>query len=77
MAKKIRSRLAEDLIAGLEEVRDHFAGKKTGVIVHRVTPSASAARKARLTLGLSRSKEDVIVSRQGKRDGRTPKKRGG
>ncbi len=56
MAKKVllkRSRLANDLFAGLDELRDFVAGKKTGVIVHRVIPSDTDARLARHKLGLS------------------------
>ena len=53
MAKKIKRRLADDLLQSLEEARDYFAGKKTGAIVHRVTPSRTDAREARHKLGLS------------------------
>jgi putative transcriptional regulator len=53
MAKKVKSRLAGDLRASLEELRDFVAGKKTGASVHRVTPSRTDAREARHKLGLS------------------------
>jgi putative transcriptional regulator len=53
MAKKVRSRLADDIRASLDELRDHIAGKKTGAIVHRITPSDTDARAARHKLGLS------------------------
>ncbi len=53
MAKKVKSRLASDIRASLDELRDFVAGKKTGVIVHRVVPSDSDAREARHKLGLS------------------------
>ena len=53
MAKKVKSRLADDLMASLDELRDFVAGKKTGAIVHRVTPSRTDAREARHKLGLS------------------------
>jgi putative transcriptional regulator len=53
MAKKVKSRLADDLRASLDELRDFVAGKKTGAIVHRVTPSYTDAREARHKLGLS------------------------
>ena len=53
MAKKVKSRLADDLRANLDELRDFVAGKKTGAIVHHVTPSHSDAREARHKLGLS------------------------
>jgi putative transcriptional regulator len=53
MAKKVKSRLADDLRASLDELRDFVAGKKTGAIVHRVTPSHTDAREARHKLGLS------------------------
>ena len=53
MAKKMKRRLADDLLESLKEARDYFAGKKTGAVVHRVTPSDSDAREARHKLGLS------------------------
>jgi putative transcriptional regulator len=53
MAKKVKSRLADDLMASLDELRDFVAGKKTGAIVHRVIPSHTDAREARHKLGLS------------------------
>jgi putative transcriptional regulator len=53
MAKKVKNRLADDLRASLDELRDLVAGKKTGAIVHRVTPSRTDAREARHKLGLS------------------------
>jgi hypothetical protein len=52
MAKKVNSRLADDLWAGLDELRDFVAGKKTSAIVHRASPSQSDARDARRKLGL-------------------------
>ena len=62
MAKKVKKhRLADDIRASLDELRDFVAGKKTGVIVHRVTPSDTDARLARHKLGLSqREFADVI-----------------
>jgi len=53
MAKKVRSRVADDLMAGLDELRDFIAGKKTNLIVHHVIPSDTDAREARHKLGLS------------------------
>jgi putative transcriptional regulator len=53
MAKKIKRRLADDILESLEEARDYFAGKKTGAVVHHVSPSRSDAREARHKLGLS------------------------
>jgi putative transcriptional regulator len=53
MAKKMKRRLADDLLESLNEARDYFAGKKTGAIVHHITPSQSDARVARHKLGLS------------------------
>ncbi len=53
MAKKVKSRLAVDIRASLNELRDFVAGKKTGVVVHRVIPSHTDAREARHKLGLS------------------------
>jgi putative transcriptional regulator len=53
MAKKMKRRLAGDLLESLNEARDYLAGKKTGAVVHRVVPSRSDAREARHKLGLS------------------------
>ncbi len=53
MAKKVKGRLAGDIRASLEELRDFVAGKKTGAIVHQVIPSQTDAREARHKLGLS------------------------
>jgi len=53
MAKKMKRRLADDLLESLKEARDYFAGKKTGAIVHHVNPSHTDAREARHKLGLS------------------------
>jgi putative transcriptional regulator len=55
MAKKVKNRLADDLRASFDELRDFIAGKKTGAIVHRVIPSHTDAREARHKLGLSQS----------------------
>jgi len=49
----MKRRLADDLLESLNEARDYFAGKKTGAIVHHITPSQSDARVARHKLGLS------------------------
>ena len=53
MATKVKSRLAGDIRASLDELRDFVAGKKTGAIVHRVRPQETDAREARVKLGLS------------------------
>lgn len=53
MAKKVKSRLADDIRASLDELRDFVAGKKTGAIIHRVVPRETDAREARHKLGLS------------------------
>jgi putative transcriptional regulator len=53
MAKKMKRRLADDLLESLNEARDYFAGKRTGAVVHRVFPRESDAREARLKLGLT------------------------
>lgn len=52
MAKKAKSRLVDDLRASMLEAIDFARGKKTGAIVHRVIPNRTAARGARLKLGL-------------------------
>ncbi len=68
MAKKVakpkkskRSRLADDLFAGLEELRDYVAGKPTNIIVHTVTPSDSDARLARHKLGLTQREFAAVI----------------
>ena len=61
MAKKVKSRLVDDIRASLDELRDFVAGKKTGAIVHRVTPSHSDAREARHKLGLSQREFAAII----------------
>ena len=61
MAKKVKSRLADDLWASLDELRDFVAGKKTGAIVHRVVPSHTDAREARHKLGLSQREFASLV----------------
>jgi putative transcriptional regulator len=61
MAKKVKSRLADDLRASLDEFRDFVAGKKTGAVVHRIFPSQSDAREARHKLGLSQREFASLV----------------
>jgi putative transcriptional regulator len=61
MAKKVKNRLADDLRASLDELRDFVAGKKTGAIVHRVIPSHTDAREARHKLGLSQREFASLV----------------
>ena len=61
MAKKMKRRLADDLLESLNEAHDYFAGKKTGAVVHRVTPSQSDAREARHKLGLSQREFASLV----------------
>jgi len=56
-----RSRLAEDLMAGLDELRDYIAGKPTKVIVHTVVPSDTDAREARHKLGLSQREFAAVI----------------
>jgi putative transcriptional regulator len=46
-------RLADDIRESLHEAIDHAAGKRTGAVVHKVSPRATDARDARLKLGLS------------------------
>lgn len=61
-AKKVkRSRLAEDLFASLDELRDFVAGKPTKVIVHTVVPSDTDARLARHKLGLSQREFAAVI----------------
>ena len=61
MAKKVKRRLADDLLESLEEARDYFAGKRTGAVVHRVFPRESDAREARMKLGLSQREFAAVI----------------
>lgn len=61
MAKKMKRRLADDLLESLEEARDYFAGKRRGAIVHRVYPRESDAREARHMLGLSQREFAAVI----------------
>jgi len=61
MAKKMKRRLADDLLESLEEARDYFAGKRTGAVVHRVFPRESDAREARMKLGLSQREFAAVI----------------
>jgi putative transcriptional regulator len=63
MAKKMKSRLFEDLRASLDEALKYARGEKADVIVHRVVPSRSDAREARIKLGLSPSRTDAREAR--------------
>lgn len=56
-----RSRLTEDLMTSLGELRDYVAGKPTKVIVHTVTPSDTDARLARHKLGLSQREFAAVI----------------
>jgi len=44
---------ADDILISLQEALKYARGEKADVIVHRVVPRASVARKARMKLGLS------------------------
>jgi len=61
MAKKMKRRLADDILESLNEARDYFAGKRTGAVVHRVFPRESDAREARHKLGLSQREFASLV----------------
>jgi len=47
------NRLADDIRESLREAGDYLSGKTTKAIVHRVSPTKTEARQARLMLGLS------------------------
>jgi len=51
--RKTRLRLADDILASLNEAVKYARGEKADVIVHRVVPRESDAREARHKLGLS------------------------
>jgi putative transcriptional regulator len=55
------SRLADDIRESLREAGDYFSGKTTKAIVHRVSPKETAAREARLTLGLSQDEFAALI----------------
>jgi hypothetical protein len=50
--KKAEPGLAADLRASLREALKYARGEKADVIAHRVVPSATKARRARIKLGL-------------------------
>jgi hypothetical protein len=57
MAQKVKKNrkklsLADDIRVSLREMLKYVRGERADVIVHRVVPNASAARKARVKLGL-------------------------
>ena len=66
MAKRAKRRLADDMRASLDELGDFVAGKKTGVTVHRVTPSEADAREARRKLGLPQHELKAVRRALGK-----------
>jgi hypothetical protein len=49
---KAKPSLADDIRVGLQEALKFARGEKADVIVHRVVPSKSKARQARIKLGL-------------------------
>jgi putative transcriptional regulator len=68
MAKKAkrnqaRPSLADDIRVGLQEALKYARGEKADVIVHRVVPSATDAREARIKLGLSPRHTDAREAR--------------
>jgi putative transcriptional regulator len=60
MAKKVTS-LADDIRASLHEALDHAVGKRTKVVVRRVSPRKTDAREARLKLGLTQREFAAIL----------------
>jgi hypothetical protein len=50
---KAKPSLADDIRASWQEALKYARGEKADVIVHRVMPSAAAARRTRMKLGLS------------------------
>jgi putative transcriptional regulator len=53
MTQRKTRRLADDIRASLHNALDYAAGKRAGVVVHKIKPRASDARDARMELGLS------------------------
>jgi putative transcriptional regulator len=47
------NRLADDIRQSLREAGNYLSGETTKAIVHRLSPTETEAREARLTLGLS------------------------
>jgi hypothetical protein len=47
IAKKVKRRLADDIMLSLDEALKYVRGENADVIVRRVTPGAAAARPAR------------------------------
>jgi len=61
MTRRKASRLADDIRASLHEALDYAAGKRPGAVVHEVTPRATAAREARMCLGLSQQEFAAFI----------------
>lgn len=61
MTRRKTSRLADDIRASLHEAIDFAAGKRTGAVVHKVSPRATAAREARMQLGLSQQEFAAFI----------------
>jgi len=61
MTRPKASRLADDIRASLREAIDYAAGKRTGAVTHKVSPRATAAREARMQLGLSQQEFAVFI----------------
>jgi putative transcriptional regulator len=55
------SRLADDIRASLHEALDYASGKRTGMVIHKVSPRATAAREARMQLGLSQQEFAAFI----------------
>jgi len=55
--KKAKPSLASDIRVSLQELLKYARGEKADVIVHRVVPSKSKARAARVKLGLTQRDE--------------------
>ncbi len=62
MAKKVkRNRLADDIVASLNEALKYARGEKADVMVHHVVPRHSDAREARHKLGLSQREFAAVI----------------
>lgn len=55
MGNRRKRRLADDIRESLHDALDQARGKRTGAVVHRVTPRETDAREARMKLGLTQS----------------------
>jgi hypothetical protein len=60
MAKKVKGRLVDDISASLNEALKYARGEKADVIVHRVVPRDTTARKARTLIEVIKNEPKAV-----------------